>query len=706
MPAVYSWEFANRRSGGATPAGGGGVESSQESWYYRSTMAGVFRGMRFPSAANVNAFRFSDGIGHDPNPTPGSVGSYVRWNSSEGIFGDGALELEQLSGGNMNSYLWLPFDANYDVYTETESGYNLGPGQEFYFQWAAKTNCGGQSSTGGGGRKFASVSRLTNSYTFNELVLQDTLYRGIVQMYQGRNASGTSYAPIDEPEAGGDFDLQPGSTYAIAPAYCSYQAGNYPNQAACVNWHNNQWVWYLLRVIPSDDGVANGTVELSFWMPGMVGYKKIISRTSFAMVYDADKPDGYNAALFWIYETGRTSGPAGQMQWYDQAILSRAYIPPPNELPTKPTWYVNMTDLTWAEMSAGSTPRMADVDPCPANNCTYTATEGQNGVVDDWCGAVVTPNAMLVLQQGGHFGYAGNEGYKYTADVPTPGWARPLNPSTSVQEGVPYYADGRPTSVHGYNHSCFIGPGVNGNRYFAHAQINVFDDVGGVNFPDASSWVLDAADYEARDTYPDFPGNLAYESFCDYDRAHHRVWIQEGLAGGTSWRLFSLDAATRTYTTHGAWPAGYTPGNIAAMVDPVRRLLVGINGSTLNIRDLARPGDAGVAYTVTGLSCQGIKYEPRSGKWVCWNGGKDVKVITPPSNYRTGSGGLTNPLNSSATYSVGQTLSPVGGATPTAANANGTYGRFNLLLEPFCLIAVNSVDQNVYIFKLPAIGLN
>lgn len=300
----------------------------QQDWINRSTGSGVVRAFRFNDVANVNNFRFTNGVGLDLNPTPGSVGSYVSQDLTDGIFGDGAAKLTQMTDQNMSSYLWIPFDPAKSTWQNNETGYNRGPGQEFYMQVFMKSNCGGSAGTGGGGRKNMSVSRLTNSYTLNELVVQDTNYRGVIQMYSGFR-DGVAYNPINTAVPPSDFNFQPGSTYATAPAYCSYQAGDYMNQPACATYFNGEWICYLMHVIPSDDGVSNGTVELSIWRNGWADYEKVISQSSFQMNYDSDKPDGFNATLLWIYETGRTSGPANQTQWYDQYIMSTSFIPAP-----------------------------------------------------------------------------------------------------------------------------------------------------------------------------------------------------------------------------------------------------------------------------------------------------------------------------------------------------------------------------------------
>lgn len=680
----------------------GGDADLIESWLYRSTLAGTFRSLRFDTAAAVDNFRFTSGVGLDQSPSSG-MGLNVRRNATEGIIGDGALELEQLTSDNMSSYLWLPFDSSKQTWQFNETGFNRGPGEEFYVQVAMKSNCGGSAGTNGEGRKNFSVTRLTASYTANELVVQDTLYRGIIQMYSGYR-DGVAYNPVLEDVGGGDFDLQPGGDYATPPDFCSYADGDYINQSGCATYFNGEWITYLMHVIPATDGASNGTLELSIWKSGWSAYKKIVSQTGFEMNYDSDKPDGYNAFIAWIYETGRSGGPSNQKQWYDQIILSRNYIPCHAEVDNPPTWWTSQTTSEWAALSGGSAPTLDDVNPCPAENCSYSATEGQAGLVDDWCGAAASPNSLIIAAQGGHLGYAGNELYEFVFDEESPRWYRRIDPSTSVQQEVAYYADGKPTSRHGYAHDCFIGTGTNGNRWFSHHGSAVYGN-GGTHVADAASWPIGTSSYEAQDAFPDFPGDTLYDNFCAYDPVGHKVWVQEGGLNG-NWRVFSLDIATKTWTTYGSSSTALQDGDyMAALIDPVRRVIVGQTGNTLYIRDLAFPNDSGRVYTVSGLSGNAIAYEPVSGKWVSWNGGKTLRAITPPSNYRTGDGTTQNGLNSSASYSVGQTITPSGGATPTSANTNGTYGRFNYIAKPRGFCVVNSTTESMYFFKIPEAGI-
>jgi len=57
---------------------------------------------------------------------------------------------------------------------------------------------------------------------------------------------------------------------------------------------------------------------------------------------------------------------------------------------------------------------------------------------------------IIIAATGGHADYSGNEVTGIDLGVDAPTWSLLMARSTSVQQNVPYYADGKPTSRHGY----------------------------------------------------------------------------------------------------------------------------------------------------------------------------------------------------------------------------------------------------------------
>ena len=112
---------------------------------------------------------------------------------------------------------------------------------------------------------------------------------------------------------------------------------------------------------------------------------------------------------------------------------------------------------------------MADVDPCPRRDCSYTGTLGQQAVLAAWCGAAFATNygalGAWVTTGGGHEDYFGNEVYAFELD--TRRWVRLNDPypggaDTAVDYAEGEYAPGIPLSSHTYQHSQYLPPELGG----------------------------------------------------------------------------------------------------------------------------------------------------------------------------------------------------------------------------------------------------
>src|SRR5262245_14739903 len=77
----------------------------------------------------------------------------------------------------------------------------------------------------------------------------------------------------------------------------------------------------------------------------------------------------------------------------------------------------------WMELSLNV---IEDVDPCPPEDCSWSAVEGVSGTIDDWCGGALAAGfgalGGLVVWGGGHNGYFGSEIYVF--DIDTQLWVR------------------------------------------------------------------------------------------------------------------------------------------------------------------------------------------------------------------------------------------------------------------------------------------
>jgi hypothetical protein len=126
---------------------------------------------------------------------------------------------------------------------------------------------------------------------------------------------------------------------------------------------------------------------------------------------------------------------------------------------------------------------IADLNPCPLNNCGYSGTSGLKSVMIAWTGGAFAAGFSelggLLVHGGGHRAYYGNEVYAFNLDTlmwqrlndpwePAPGargWISndvPLGPTGSWSEGE--YAPGIPASSHTYDNVEYLPAALAGNR--------------------------------------------------------------------------------------------------------------------------------------------------------------------------------------------------------------------------------------------------
>jgi len=154
-----------------------GSPGADQDWVNRSTAAGVISATRFDTQAEVDDWVHSD-----------SGTSYVSWDQATKISGNGSLRMDILDTAATNSGNWRRWLA--DDQREFNSGDTI------YVQYQAYMSSGYRTYdfAGGNGPKLSIVSRCagdmdgtscspSGSNQFNEIVLQNTRARGILQGY-------------------------------------------------------------------------------------------------------------------------------------------------------------------------------------------------------------------------------------------------------------------------------------------------------------------------------------------------------------------------------------------------------------------------------------------------------------------------------------------------------------------------------------------
>jgi hypothetical protein len=329
---------------------------------------------------------------------------------------------------------------------------------------------------------------------------------------------------------------------------------------------------------------------------------------------------------------------------------------------------------TWCEASNSHLRSVAYQWPA---GVTYSGNGiGVEGVMDLWSsGAYDTTRDQLMVWGGGHNGYGGNEIYAFAlADMR---WHRLYDP-VAPSRCTPYYSDGSPAASHSYGFLEYL-PNVDRLAAF---ETGAWCEQG-IGFPNANGFDPGAAKWEH---WPDSP--VAGYSQSAYDPVTGHAWVK-GNSGQCS--VAEFDPAAKSWQIRTGWEGcyNYYP---TMVVDKDRRLLVAIGegmqwawdiskSGNLTRIDLNTTGDQ----TIVNTRAPGLAYDPVDKKIVGWAGGTDVFALD------TGTWQWTKmPLASTNTV------------VPTAPNTNGTYGRFRYIPSKNAFVVVNSVDEDVYFYKLSA----
>ena len=366
-----------------------------------------------------------------------------------------------------------------------------------------------------------------------------------------------------------------------------------------------------------------------------------------------------------------------------------------------PAWRSAMVANTWAVVPMANT--LADINP--RNNAAinpnypsapeWTAIGSQSMIVLAWCGASNDDSRVRIAFAGGHGDWAGNECYDVEINADTPSWVLTRWPSGAIgnllttndgQESTGVYADGQPRSSHTYNKPVYV-PGV--GHYSVVQGACSWSGAGGTSRP-----IKMAADGTGTLMADNPYAGAGSAGGGAYDSLRHALWYRGNNTGSFS----KYDITADAWTSQGSAQAMSLTSALAYHPDSDTLLWGNADlASDWAVFDCA----TATLYqpTFSGTPAGGLTpgraqmhWVPSLGAFVCWDNSTATTLITrltPPANPRTG------------TWVI-DTL-PVSGAntvTPSAAAANGTYGRFfySPTLDGFGLF--NSVSGSVYFYAL------
>lgn len=320
-------------------------------------------------------------------------------------------------------------------------------------------------------------------------------------------------------------------------------------------------------------------------------------------------------------------------------------------------------------------------------------TTGIKSIIAAWSGGVYDAKRdRLLIWGGGHADYAGNEIYAF--DMNTYSWSRIWGP-TPVEmiptETAAYqaYPDGSPSSRHTYSNIAYIPEPYDllynhGGSVWKEPNLPV---------PYQATWLFNLTDLTWTDT-GELPDNPNGKGSAVYDPLTRKVYAR------SKYGVYQYDLDNVQWSQVYRYGAGwwdFPSGDI----DQVNRRIVYFGNCKMGVFDLTN-----FSYTHytdsdftgdTEIVCAtepGFAFDPKINAFVAWSGDLD-KGIRPQDVYVIDP---TNVVAEKRTPALSNTI------IPSEASNWGTFGRFRYVPSHNIFVVVNSIYENVYVYRLSLSG--
>lgn len=362
---------------------------------------------------------------------------------------------------------------------------------------------------------------------------------------------------------------------------------------------------------------------------------------------------------------------------------------------------VELAELELYQWGTISKNTLADVNPCPQQDCAWSAGEGQAGVVNDWTGGAFASEegglGGLVYWGGGHGGYYGNEVYFF--DLETLLWERRSEPtdgqtpgdasSYGVDLSTGLWWDGNPVPTHTYDGVSYH-PGSNRFMLLTTSDTPAQPWVP-ADFvqPYAVSFGFDDGAWASGTSARQAPGTSGFMSSA-YDQARDLFWVWSYPDGTFS----SYDPGADTWQSY---PQGFlTNLDHVSAVHPGLDLYVTLEFRTsgnVYVHQLDDPnapeivvqtqGDTGIESS----GALGFEWVEALDAFVAWRGGQSVYALRPPAGDWQSEPWVWTEI-------VGT------GANPGAGPRTGVYSKFQYAPSVGVALIAPSVGANVFAIRL------
>ncbi len=367
-------------------------------------------------------------------------------------------------------------------------------------------------------------------------------------------------------------------------------------------------------------------------------------------------------------------------------------------------WYAdNVPEGHWVAISLNSP---SDVDPCPANNCSFSPYgENAKAVITNWNGAVFAENfgtigSYVLGPGGGHSSYNGDEMYVF--DLATRTWTRPYDPTSPV---TPYDSTNgesrldRPVATHTYGAQGY-DPEYGGPSGALIQFGSAPNGADGGTSGRTHAYPLDRND-GTWDRLNHLGGSVIGAT-SPYDPARGRFVISNAN------RVVAFDVNKSSGNQISSFSNSPSGTDHAAAVDPTRDIVV--------VFDFAHPSGPSVhVYPAGGGSRTkvatsgsndgqfssdrrggGVEYVPTLDAFIMYLGRNQTQTykLTPPTG---------DPFTGTWVWSR---LNATGGTTPEGMDADDAgriYTRWQWSEELQLFLIINQYEGNMYAYRPPGV---
>jgi hypothetical protein len=469
-----------------------------------------------------------------------------------------------------------------------------------------------------------------------------------------------------------------------------------------------------------------------------------LAGSTISLKHDEGAPPGFNAFSFLSYMNNQLAY-TGWSQRFTDIIFSKQYIDVPAPVgATAPTWFTGLSEKTWTVIAGGSGFTGSDFQKGALlssrnpglNAVSYTDQYGttssagdHSAIITNWTGGVANQEhkELLLVANGGHGGYWGNEVYALQLNQDVPAWVRLTDPTPSSYcngqitylgssgSAAAIYADGRPRAMHTAHSQCwgdgkvwtgqqiaYAAMGHSNNQVFSFNRRSL-----GSSFPVAHNGGTGPWKSLGLGS-TDSAGGLGWGCTC-FDRVNHKVWsfLASGAFGISYWSIDTINETITTYKDNvsmpdfqSQWAVSLYDLGLIVVSDQISSSVWILNTSNPSAGFTSKATVGGVS----GLNKHGAVYHRPSSSIFMYSHSNqtagEIRKLKIPRN-------LDGSYNPTGTWQW-SVVSKAGGSAPTTqyGDTQGTYSKFNIIENmgngQACLVLTLGTGAGyTYVYKLP-----